>query len=153
LSLIFNEIGLGGILWLLFLAGILLFPGLALLGVDRAARLWAGSEALGLLIKTIIVGIGLVLLGFFALLGFLMEPLGEQRRVLFILFAGLIFGAIAVLLAGQIIFAVRRGRTWLPPSLGAMVSLRSVNENEARPLLIDDIAHFADRQSYAQASA
>jgi len=110
LSAIFYEIGFGGIFWLLFLAFIFLFPGMALLQIDNATRRWAGSEGLGLFIKTIIVGMGLIFVGLFLLLGVIMEPLVEQRSVLFILFVVLIFGGFAVLLAGQIIFAMRRGR-------------------------------------------
>jgi hypothetical protein len=71
----------------------------------------AGSEALGFLIKTIIVGLGLVLVGFFILFGVLAQLFVEQRGALLFLFLCLIAGGFAVLLVGQIIFAMRRGRT------------------------------------------
>jgi hypothetical protein len=139
LSAIFNEIGIGGILWLLFLAFIFLFPGLALLGIDRATRRWAGSEALGFFVKTVIVSLGLILAGFFVLLDVIMQPLVEQRGVLFILFGGLIFGGLAVLFAGQIIFAMRRGRTRLPVGLGAMGSLRNINPEKTFQTVVESL--------------
>jgi F0F1-type ATP synthase assembly protein I len=115
---LFYEIGFEGSLYLLFLALVFGLAGAGLAAIDRAAMRGAGSEALGFLIKTIIVGLGFVLVGFFILFGVLAQLFVKQRGALLILFLCLIAGGFAVLLVGQIIFAMRRGRTRAPSWLG-----------------------------------
>ena len=112
--------------WLLVIGCILMVVGGAVWLKYGSLGKSAGKEATGILIKALVLGMGLILLGFVLIFALVVQLPMEQRSLFFFFSFGLILAGFIVAVAGRIMFEMKKGRTRFVSRSGIMESFQLI---------------------------